>query len=219
MPTIFLDLDGTLIDVRRRHYQAYADTLLEVGRHPRPEPEYWARRLDGASNVELMGAREAAVRQLLLSRWLRLVESPDYLRLDTPFPGARRTISILARSHDLVLVTLRKQRRALIDQLRELAMIKFFTAIYTWDSAREAHSKPDIIRLFAPTYPRTATVVGDSEADVEAARALGLRSICVANGLRHRRFLERLDPDEIISSIAQLPEALGDNSPSLALVT
>ena len=219
MPTIFLDLDGTLINVRRRHYQAYVDTLLEVGRHPRPEPEYWARRLNGASNVALMAAGDGAARQLLLSRWLRLVESPAYLRLDTPFPGARRTISTLAHSHDLVLVTLRKQRGPLIDQLRELAMTKFFTAIYTWDSAREAHSKPDIIRLFAPAYPRTAAVVGDSEADVEAARALGLRSICVENGLRHRRFLQRLGPDEIIPSIAQLPEALGHNSPKLAVVT
>ena len=219
MATIFLDLDGTLIDVRRRHYQAYADTLLEVGRHPRPEPAYWAGRLNGASNVELIDAPDATVRQLLLSRWLRLVESPAYLRLDTPFPGARKTISTLAHSHDLVLVTLRKQRRALIDQLRELAMTKFFTAIYTWDGPREAYSKPDIIRLFAPAYPRTATVVGDTEADVEAARALGLRSICVANGLRDRRFLQRLDPDEIISTIAQLPEALGHAAPTLSIVT
>jgi hypothetical protein len=43
---------------------------------------------------------------------------------------------------------------------------------------------------------------------VEAARELGLQSICVTTGVRGRRYLDELEPDDIVSTIIQLPRLL-----------
>ena len=53
-----------------------------------------------------------------------------------------------------------------------------------------------------------ATVIGDSEADVEAARDLGIESVCVSSGVRSRQYLDELEPDEVLNTIVQLPRIL-----------
>lgn len=208
MVTLYIDLDGTLVDVQRRHYQAYAETLRELGLPRLSEHAYWSGRLDGASNIELIGTESEQFQQRFLSRWLQHVESPAYLRLDTLIPAARRTLSTLAQSHELILVTLRRDRNSLIGQMSELALGKFFSAIYNRDDGRGVRSKVEIIRLFAGEVSPTSVVVGDSEADVYTAKVLGLSSVCVTSGVRSRRFLEPLRPDEVITSIARLPSTL-----------
>lgn len=215
MATLYIDLDGTLIDVQRRHYRAYADALRELDLQPCPQHNYWSQRQDGAKNIDLIGDVDEAMRQAFLSRWLTLVESPLYLRLDTPLPAARRTLARLTVPHELVLVTLRRDRGALLMQLDDFALAKFFSAVHCCDEVRSAHAKPVIIRL-AGRVEADAVVVGDSEADVQAARALGISSICVTTGVRSRRFLEDLGPDEIVQSLAQLPAALQRRSTPLA---
>jgi phosphoglycolate phosphatase-like HAD superfamily hydrolase len=51
-------------------------------------------------------------------------------------------------------------------------------------------------------------VVGDTEADVLAAHALGLRAIGVASGLRSRGYLERAGAEVVLARVTQLPAAL-----------
>jgi phosphoglycolate phosphatase-like HAD superfamily hydrolase len=48
-------------------------------------------------------------------------------------------------------------------------------------------------------------MVGDTEADVMAAKALGLVSCAVTSGLRSAEFLRALKPDYLIQSIEGLP--------------
>lgn len=208
MATLYLDLDGTLVNVRRRYYFAYADALRELGMTPRSEHDYWACRREGAASADLVGAVDEACRQRFLSRWLARVESPAYLRLDTLVPGTRETLISLLEFNELVLVTLRRERTALMEQLSELTLGKFFSAVYSRDDSLEVNSKAELIRLLAKKVARDSVVVGDSEADVQTARALGLVSVCVTNGLRGRRFLERVGPDHLIPSITRLPKVL-----------
>lgn len=206
MVTLYLDLDGTLIDVRRRHYLAYAHALNKLGIAPLSEGDYWARRRRGAASPELIGDVQDACRRRFLDRWMELVESPAYLRLDTLVPGAKETLASLAACHDLVLVTLRRDRASLMEQLRELGLFEFFSAVHSPSDA--VYSKVELMNLASEKVAHDAVVVGDSETDVHTAEELGLVSVCVSGGVRNRRYLEALGPTYVIPSITRLPRVL-----------
>ncbi len=208
MTILYFDLDGTLVDVRKRHYAAYADTMRELGLTPLPAQTYWDARRDGASNADLMGSSDAESRRRFTEQWLERVESPSYVRLDKLIPGARATLAALRESYELVLVTMRQDRESLLEQLDELSLRKFFSAVYSRDGCDEPTSKSKLIRLFDDSLRDDAAIVGDSEADVEAARELGIESVCVTSGVRGRRYLDELQPDEVVSTIVQLPRIL-----------
>jgi phosphoglycolate phosphatase-like HAD superfamily hydrolase len=53
-----------------------------------------------------------------------------------------------------------------------------------------------------------AAVVGDTEADMGAARALGLAAVGVTTGLRNRRVLLAAGADVVVDRIARVPAAL-----------
>ena len=208
MTILYFDLDGTLVDVRKRHYVAYADTMLELGLTPLPEQTYWDARRNGASNADLMGDVDAECHDRFAQKWLERVESPSYVRLDTLIPGARATLDALRETYELVLVTMRQDRESLLEQLDELSLRKFFSAVYSRDGSDEPTSKSKLIRLFDDNMRNDAAVIGDSEADVEAARDLGIESVCVTSGVRSRRYLDELEPDEVVSTVAQLRRIL-----------
>ena len=205
MVTLYLDLDGTLIDGRRRHYQAYAESVSGLGGAPLAPTTYWARRRRGTSSLALLGHFEDTYRQRFQVEWLARIESPVYLRLDTLIPGTRRALTALATQHDLSLVTLRRDRSSLLEQLSSLGLIDFFSAVHSRGNSLRGRSKASLIRLATPEVDGRSIVVGDSEEDVHAAREIGLACVCVVSGVRNRSYLEKLRPDWIIDSIAQLP--------------
>lgn len=208
MTILYFDLDGTLVDVRRRHYAAYVDTAHELGLTPLPERAYWDRIRQGASNADLMRGADPERQTQFARQWQERVESPSYVRLDTLIPGARATLASLRESYELVLVTLRQDRESLLEQLDELSLTKFFSAIYSADEPAGTGSKAKLIRLLQNDDGKSGVVIGDSEADIEAARELGLRSLCVTTGLRDRSYLSDFGPDDIVDRIVQLPRLL-----------
>jgi len=215
MATLLFDLDGTLIDVRRRHYAAYVATTREMWITPLPAGTYWSRRLDGASNAGLLDSAGEASQERFLRRWVELVESPAYLRLDTLVPGVRRTLACFEQRCRLVLLTMRRERAALVDQLDDLGLHRFFSTVLCQGDAPQASAKIEVLRAAGLEVEPGSVVIGDAEADVKTARALGLPSICVTTGLRSRRYLEGIRPDAIIPSVAHLSEALADVQPRL----
>ena len=203
MATIYFDLDGTLIDVRNRHYAAYADAIRSLGLAPLGEASYWQRRRGGASSAEL--TEDEAARARFLEGFIERIEQPSYLSMDEIIPGAIEALDALHASYALVLVTLRRHRAALHVQLARLGLAHRFDAVLS--PGREGASKASLIR--AALLPSDGSiVVGDSEADVETARTLRLTAICVTTGVRDRTFLRALAPDLLIDSVMELPMAL-----------
>jgi phosphoglycolate phosphatase len=69
--------------------------------------------------------------------------------------------------------------------------------------------KPDPEALFAVCReldlpPADVVLVGDSEVDIQTARAAGARGICVSWGLRDPVLLQAANPDVMVDSVAEL---------------
>ena len=159
---LYFDLDGTIIDVRKRHYAAYVDTMRELGLTPVTEQAFWEQSRGGASTEDLIGDVRGPDHERFTNRRRERADVPSYVRLDTLIPGARATLSALRTSYELALVTLREDRETLLDQLDELSVSKFFTAIYSPNGHDESSSKAKLIQLFGGSG-EDEPIIDDSE--------------------------------------------------------
>lgn len=216
---IYLDLDGTLIDVREKYCRLHEDIARAMGRQPLPSAIFWTLKRRATPLPALLGDWEAEARESYSRRWLAAIEAPTYLQFDGLIPGTRKVLSRLSRRHRLVLATLRRDGRALREQLQRLGIEGYFAgAVAAGDHPSAGSAKAQLLRLKGETNGRRAIVVGDSEADVEAARELGAPVVCVLTGIRDRPFLEALRPDHIIESVGQLPQLVDQAGRSERLV-
>jgi phosphoglycolate phosphatase-like HAD superfamily hydrolase len=210
MATLIFDLDGTLLDVRRRHYAVYSHVLRELGQPPLPEAEYWRRRRDGEGTLSVVGDLPGDIVSRFQAAWIERIESRPYLALDRPYAEVRDVLTELRRNHRLVLVTLRRDAVALAWQLSEARLTPFFQDIVSpgyYTPTRKSE-------LLPYWYPMSETwVIGDGEADIDLAADLGARCICVSDGVRSAEFLWERGTMAIASSLRDLPTLMSAYAP------
>jgi phosphoglycolate phosphatase-like HAD superfamily hydrolase len=210
--TIFLDLDGPVLECRDRHYACYVDLCSRYGCKARPQDAYWRLRRRRVSAVDLLrtgGARadEAELR----SSWIELIEQPRYLTLDAPQPRAVEAITAWkAAGHQLVVVTLRRDARAARAQLERLQLAALFERFVVCDPELGSTGKAAAARRTVKGTDQDAWVwIGDTEVDAEAAAALGCsRLYLVSCGIRTGEYLRSLGAGEVVRDLAAVRDRL-----------
>jgi len=205
---VFIDLDGTLLDVSRRHYAVYRDLLREWGKVPLPPERYWAlKRANTRLGATLAESGAAGLIDAFRHTWLERIERRDYLDMDTIVGGGREMLVCLGADHRLILVTLRHSSESLAQQLDALSLRELFQAVLTAGHPNADYSVK--ARLIEPHQSSGAGwLVGDTELDVEAARAVGLPCCAVTWGLRSRSLLEALRPDALVDDVEAIPRVV-----------
>ena len=215
MLTIVFDLDGTLVDTA----PDLIDTLnLILAREGLPRlPFEAARRLIGG------GARALIERALAAEG--RPAAKTDMDRLfaafiehysahiadrSRPYPQLETTLDRLAvQGHRLAVCTNKLEwlsRRL----LTALNLTERFATICGQDTFGVMKPNPDALRQTirrAGGEPTTAVMVGDSGTDVRTARAANVPVVAVDFGYAEVP-IAALQPDRIISSYDELPEAI-----------
>lgn len=218
-PNLYLDLDGTLLDVADRYWNVHVDTMADLGCAPVERARYWASKRRGLPESEIVRAAvvdRAAMDRYLETRDIRL-ETARYLAFDRPVvPDLDGVLAMLADRFAVSLVTLRKDRCLLNDQLHRLGLQSKFVSVLSPRAGRERTSRDARLKAallrdhHAPAGDDM--IVGDTEADVHAGRELGIRTCGVLSGLRDEASLLALKPDRIIRDIADLVENRGNPS-------
>jgi len=208
---IFLDFDGVLLDVSERYFRVHR-ALIEPSPGGRLDRSaYWnlkrARRqirhileADGAGEVD-----EATYRK----RWVDTIEAQEFLGVDVLLPGTRERLAALAQKHPLILVTLRQQPAHLAMQLDALNLRPFFEAVLVGSplSGEGSTVKAGLLRESGRLRPG-ALIVGDTEVDIRAGKAVGIKTVAVLSGIRDREALEAEAPDAIVDDLHSLEEVL-----------
>jgi len=212
MTTLYLDLDGTLIDVSERYYRIYEELVLSAEGDPLEKSEYWRLRRQGVPESELLGElRTSEESSDLLALRTAKLEAAEYLKYDQVVPGALETLRSLKDRAQLVLVTLRKAITELEQQLQTLGLSPYFDQVLCASERVDSNSVPKATLISENPWFKVegSLIVGDSEADILAGRLLGIKSIAVLSGIREREILVRYEPDYIIDSLAALPRLFG----------
>lgn len=124
--------------------------------------------------------------------------------------GARRVLAQLARRHRLGLVT-SGDRDRVARQLREFRLTAVFAArVCSGDTTeKKPHPEPLLLALRRMRLaPETCVYVGDSPEDLQMARRAGVRAIAVLGPFPTEVKLRAAKPAFLLSSLAELPDAL-----------
>ena len=171
--TVFLDIDGTLMDTNYLHIEAWAQAFEEVGARP---PRSRIHHEVGKGSDKLIpefvedNQRAERVSELHSEYYAELQERGH------PLPGAKKLIaSLVDQGYEVWLATSAKPEE-LEHHMRELEAEGKISGVVTSDEAEESKPAPDIFGIAleqAGAAPEDAVVVGDSIWDIEAAKEAG----------------------------------------------
>lgn len=209
--TIVFDLDGTLVDTAPDLYRALKAVMTDEGL---PTPPAEKVRLLVGQGARVMIERAAAQADMVFDAFRldalteRFVEiyAADIARDSRPFPHVEATLdALLAAGAQLSVCT---NKRTLLSEslLSELGLAARFAAIVGADAVPAR--KPDGGHFLAAVTaaggaPGRALMVGDSVADVGAARAAGAPVVAVTFGYCEEG-VDALGADALISDYRDL---------------
>ncbi len=221
LPALLFDLDGTLVHSVPDLRVAANKLLAEDGRRALSDDEVQAmvgngvRKLverayratgEGATGE---GAPSDAALDALVPRFMVHYDAHP-ADLTRPFDGLLPVLEDLRAAGHRMGVCTNKPEGAARAILEQLSLAKFFDAVIGGGSTPHLKPHPEPVlaamRLMG-TGTRDTIFVGDSENDVGAARAAGLRVICLSFGYRHCA-AEDLGGDVLIDHFRDLPAAV-----------
>ncbi len=195
---IIFDLDGTLIDSKQRLYQLFqrlvpASTLTF--------DQYWQFKHNRLSN-ELILSTEFGYADLeiqhFVSAWMGLIESPEFLAMDSNFEGVKDTLSRLGSHARLHVCTARQSRESAVTQLESLGLSNYFESLMVTE---QKHSKTSIIERQVSDLAPEDWLIGDTGSDIKVAHSLGINSCAVLSGFMSHEALLTYKPTRIIDSV------------------
>jgi phosphoglycolate phosphatase len=206
---IYLDLDGTLLDVSERYHRLHRDQVARFGGQPVAMEPYWTQRRDRVPESAILrqaGLDEPDVAAAAAAHREHL-ESPDYLQHDRCWPWTVAALDALSRLAPLVLLTLRRHAGPLEDQLVSLGIRRHFAAVLAAPGDGSPEAKAALV-WNSGSPADGAVLVGDTEVDVASGRALGIFTIAVHCGIRSRSRLAACNPDLLLDDLRPVPAAL-----------
>ena len=206
---IFIDFDGTLVDIAPRHYRVYKKCVEKMGGTPLDQKKYWELKRDNISWDELlsMSGLEASKKGDYLKLFIDRIESLEELYRDELFVDSLSALKKLSSNDNkLYLLSLRRNSDALDKQIEKLGIGCFFEKILSGHSDTKEGTllkKADIIKQTIDN-PGDSIIIGDTEADVAAAQQLNATSIALLSGIRSKEFLKSMEPDYLVDGIGDV---------------
>lgn len=196
--TIIMDLDGPILDGKERHYRCYSDILIENGFIPMPVDEYWQMkrmRLDRHQQLGVSGAD--GIYDKFFKSWLCRIEEREYLGLDRLQPGVIKKLKEWKCSDiNIILATMRNNKDTLFWQLDLLSLLPLFDHVIVTGSVDGEAGKANAVKSYLKQGDMNSYLwIGDTEADINSARMLGIKVCAVGCGIRTTDYLASLAPD------------------------
>jgi phosphoglycolate phosphatase len=194
---IIFDLDGTLIDSKQRLYSLFKrlapSSSLSYG-------QYWEFKHKRISNETIL-KRELAYEDdeviAFVKEWMRLIETPEFLKLDVNFQGMHETLLRLKEHADLHVCTARQLREPVVGQLDRLNLLPYFRTIMVTE---QKHSKESLIAAHVLNLGAGDWMVGDTGKDIQVGKLLNMKTCAVLSGFLSRESLLDYEPNLILDS-------------------
>ena len=203
------DLDGTLIDSARDLVESVVYALGCVdGREP-PDGDTIIMEIGKPLETILrhLGypSDEASTRQFVENYRRHFADHfPHHTRV---FPGVHETLAVLRDAGvRLALVTTKHQTQA-EHAVRKTGLDGYFHYLHGWSEGRRHKPHPEPVetalgKLGVPAAE--AIVIGDTEQDIESAKAAGVATCAVAYGFRPVLMLRALRPDFLVARFSDI---------------
>ncbi len=218
MLRIITDFDGPIMDVSERYYQVY---LLCLDRTKKPgqeiqtlsKAEFWAYKRSKTPEITIGTQSGLTEDQAVQFSQLRkgLVHQLVYMKYDRIIPTAIEALTqIQQQGVDLVVMTMRRDRE-LDYAFTQASLAPFFPSNRRYNlsndyiKTKDELDKPLLMSRAVQDLPVAdqTWMIGDTEADIAAAKSQNIPVIGVLSGIRDRPTLEKFQPDSIVANLQE----------------
>ncbi len=217
MLRIITDFDGPIMDVSERYYQVYL-LCLQQTQNPGQKikvlskPEFWALKRAQVPEIEIgiMSGLDPEQATAFSQRRKKQVHQLEYLKFDRLIPTALAALTKIQTAHiDLVVMTMRRVSE-LDTALNQADLHQFFPLDHRYCLSNDYVKTTDVadkpllmFRAATELPPASQTwMIGDTEADMAAARSQNIPFIGVLSGIRDQTSLALHQPQAIVSDLA-----------------
>jgi phosphoglycolate phosphatase len=211
IPSVFLDLDGTLIDSQPGILASCRVALRTLGHEPQSS-------LDISS---LVGPPVEEVMRVLLKPYGddRVTEAVAAYRADygvnglfesIPYPGVAQALSDMREAGARLYLATSKRTVFARRILEHIGLDICFDGIYGSEPGGARDHKPELISYILSRHalpPEGCVMVGDRQYDIAGAHANRMRALGVLWGYGSRDELETVGADGLVIEPSHLPEA------------
>ncbi len=219
MLRVITDFDGPIMDVSERYYHVY-QLCLEQIKHPEQKvnrlskDDFWQlkRSRTPEKQIALISGLEAHQAQEFAQLRRDTVHNLTYLAYDQIQDDAIATLeTIRSYGANLLVMTMRKDKELEFAFQKYPDLQGFFPPQSCYCLANDyikiadVKDKPLLMARALRELPPTQQtwMVGDTEADIAAAKTHQIKSIAVLSGIRDRNQLESHAPDFIVNNITE----------------
>lgn len=203
---IFFDVDGTLLDVKERYHAAHKESCEKLSISPLPLDIYWEYKKNKIPESKILKLDSELFKKYNEQRVSNL-EDENFLLLDKVFHGVPKLLERLnKKGFYLYIVTVRKNKQRVIDQIKRLNLDPYFIQILsTPASTNPEKDKVNLIKTIKKiNFNSIHWMIGDTEADILCGKELNFKTIAVTSGIRTEKFLKKYKPDFLINNIIEI---------------
>jgi phosphoglycolate phosphatase-like HAD superfamily hydrolase len=217
MLRVITDFDGLILDLSERYYTVYQFCLTQIKRPDQPvkplsKSEFWDLKRSRIPETQVAIASGLDEEQAIAFKQLRdrTAHTHPYFQLDTLIPGVIPALETLQDAGaDIVAMTLRRTSE-LAFGLEQHALTQFYpenrryALADDYPKAADLDDKPLLMAQALQELPSASQtwMVGDTEADIAAAKAHQIPVIAVLSGIRNYEQLLYCQPDHIVADLA-----------------
>ncbi|MFB2979223.1 HAD family hydrolase [Microseira sp. BLCC-F43] len=217
MLRVITDFDGPIVDVSERYYRVYQFCLEKTSRQERSvrqlsKDEFWQlkRARVPEREIGMISGLDPAAAQEFATMRRQTVHTLPYFHYEALIPGAVDALEKVQRAGvDLVVMTMRREIE-LDYALERFELGRFFPPNRRYRlsndyvKTQDIDEKPLLMQQALKELPiaEDTWMVGDTEADIVAAKTNGVRAIAVLSGIRDRVELEAYLPDWIVNDLS-----------------
>jgi HAD superfamily hydrolase (TIGR01509 family) len=211
---VFLDLDDTLINMKRASHLAFNDTLTRHGLRPVSYREMLAN-WDTSWRVVVtnLAPADTDVDKLMTEIGREYFEKffKIHLKHSILLPGAVKTLQALRVMKLLTAIVSRRRRRVISEELDKFKLRPYIDTIVGREDVTQVKPAPNALTLAAERLAvpiDQCLMVGDSPNDVKAGKAAGAKTAAVLTGPYPVETIVLENPDVVVDSIADLVTVL-----------
>ncbi len=197
---VLFDLDGTLIDPRRRLYALFQELAPE---NSLSFEEYWfikRRRVNQRDMLRRYLHYSDDRIDEFQSQWMEKIEETSRLAMDLPYEHVNDFLKKTAISTYVYLVTARQCKDRVVSQIDKLGWSTHFIDILVTEHRT---TKAELIRDKIQIGPLDI-FIGDTGEDIHTGRDLRIGTVAVTSGVLCKSVLKKYRPDLILDSVVEL---------------
>lgn len=192
MKTIFLDLDGTLLDSHERHIVVLENALKECNVYGCNLLNYMDYKARGNKTIDFLknefGLNDD-IAEKVAKVWRLTIEKEEYLHIDTFYGDAIPFLYLIKeKGYKTIIVSARKNREYVMKMIKTSEISDLIDEVIIVSPLNAINEKLEVL---VRNKDENSVYIGDTEIDYEAGKKAEIQTFILNRGFRSKEYWDK----------------------------